>query len=97
MPLFALSCIDKPGALDLRMATRPAHLAYMGEKSQMLKLGGPLLDAAGQMAGSLLVIEAPDLAAAKAIADNDPYAKAGLFERVDLMAYRITLGGLAET
>lgn len=97
MPLFVLSCIDKPGALDLRMATRPAHLAYMGEQSHRLKLGGPLLNAEGQMAGSLLIIEAPDLAAAQAFADNDPYAKAGLFERVDLMAYRITLGGLAET
>lgn len=97
MPLFALSCIDKPGALDLRMATRPAHLAYMGEHAHMLKLGGPYLDEAGQMAGSLLVIEADDIAAARDFAANDPYARAGLFERVDLMAFRATLGGLAGT
>ncbi len=27
--LFALICTDKPGHLQVRMDTRPAHLAYL--------------------------------------------------------------------
>ena len=27
--LFVLVCTDKPGSLDLRLATRPQHLAYL--------------------------------------------------------------------
>jgi uncharacterized protein YciI len=42
----------------------------------------------------MLVIEAEDLAAAQAFAAADPYAKAGLFERVDVRAFRVTLGQL---
>ena len=29
--LFALLCTDKPGALQLRLDTRPDHLAYLNE------------------------------------------------------------------
>ena len=29
MPLFAVICRDKPGALQTRLDTRDAHLAYL--------------------------------------------------------------------
>jgi hypothetical protein len=44
------------------------------------------------MKGTLLIVEAPDLAAAEAYAADDPYNKAGLFERVDVNAWRKTVG-----
>lgn len=94
MPLFVLTCIDKPGALEVRLATREAHIAFARE-SGALKLGGPFLDAAGEMAGSMLIIEAEDLAAAKAFSEADPYRKAGLFQSVDIRPFRITIGALA--
>lgn len=94
MPLFVLTCIDKPGALDQRMAAREAHLAYV-RGSGVAKLGGPLLDEAGGMAGSMLIIEADDLAAAKAFSAADPYLTAGVFESVDVRPFKVTLGGLA--
>ena len=56
MPLFTLMCFDKPNALDLRMATREAHLAYVRENLAMVKLAGPMLDADDGMAGSLFVV-----------------------------------------
>ena len=86
--------MDKPNSLDLRMATRPAHLAYAGGFSGQMKLGGPLLDANGDMAGSLMVLEADDLAAAQAFSTNDPYTQAGLWERVDIKPFRATIGSL---
>jgi uncharacterized protein YciI len=94
VPLFVLTCIDKPGALDQRMAAREAHLAYV-RGSGVAKLGGPLLDEAGGMAGSMLIIEADDLAAAKAFSAADPYLTAGVFESVDVRPFKVTLGGLA--
>ena len=96
MPLYALYCVDKPGALDLRMANREAHLAYAGTFRAKLKLGGPLLDEEGNMAGSMLVLDVADLAEAEAFAANDPYGKAGLFERVTIKQFRPTLGGFAD-
>ncbi len=86
--LFAITCTDKPGALALRMETRPAHLAYLQSQVASLVLGGPLLDPEGKPCGSLLVVEAPDRAAAEALAAGDPYAKAGLFEAVVIRPYR---------
>jgi hypothetical protein len=94
MALFALVCIDKPGALELRMRTREAHFAYLRERGGV-RLGGPFLDASGHMAGSLMIIEAEDQAAAESFAAGDPYAKAGLFERVEVRPWRVTLGQLA--
>jgi uncharacterized protein YciI len=94
MPLFTLTCIDKADALDARMATREAHLAYVRGRDDV-KLGGPFIDADGKMAGSLLIIEAADLAAAQAFAAADPYKTAGVFESVEIREFRATLGGFA--
>ena len=94
MTLYVISWTDKPDSLPLRMATREAHLAYAHDMGGRVKLGGPFLDEAGQMAGSLIIIEADSLDEAKAWHAADPYAKAGLFERSDVRPYRITLNGL---
>lgn len=87
--LFAISCTDKPGSLELRLATRPAHIEHLKAEAGRILLGGPVLDAAGNPCGSLLVVEAADRAAAEAFAAADPYAKAGLFESVVIRPYRV--------
>lgn len=94
MTTYILFCKDKPQSLDLRMATRERHLAYVGGFADRLKLGGPLLDENGDMAGSVLVLEADSLAEAEAFSANDPYRQAGLFQSVDISALRVTLGKL---
>ena len=40
--------------------------------------------------GSLLIMEFEDLAAARAFAQDDPFAKAGLFQSVDIRPWRKT-------
>ena len=94
MPLFVLNCLDKPDSLALRMATREAHLAYVRPQLDKLKLGGPFLDEAGDMAGSLMIVDVADRAAAEAFSANDPYTKAGLWQRVEITPFRVTLGQL---
>ena len=88
---FALITHDKPGALQIRMDTRTAHLDYIASTG-VVEIAGPFLDDAGQMCGSLIILELPDLAAAQAWANNDPYAKAGLFATVTLNAWKKVIG-----
>jgi len=94
MPHFMLACFDKADGLPLRMATREAHLAYMGDNRDIVKLAGPLLDDKGDMAGSLLIVEADDIAGATALNTHDPYTKAGLWDRVEIRAFRVFVGQL---
>ena len=94
MPLYVLSCRDKPNSLEVRMGAREAHLAYMKSLGDKVKLGGPYLGAADQMTGSMIIVEADSLAAAHAISENDPYRQAGLFEHVDITPWRLTLRNL---
>jgi uncharacterized protein YciI len=87
--LYAMICQDKPGALQLRLDTRPTHVDYLNglNAAGTLKFAGPFLDGEGKPNGSLVVVEAETIEAAKAIADADPYAKAGLFASVEVRAW----------
>ena len=84
--LFALICNDKPGSLQVRLDTRPQHVAFLEDLNAkgVLKFAGPFLGEDGKPNGSLVVIEAEDHAAAAALASEDPYARAGLFATVDI-------------
>ena len=89
--LIALIAKDKPGALQTRKDNRDDHLAYI-EATGVVAQAGPLLDDAGEMAGSLVILDVTDMAAARNWADNDPYAKAGLFDSVELIAWKKVIG-----
>ena len=89
--LVALIAKDKPGALQTRKDNREAHLAYI-EDTGAVSQAGPLLDADEQMIGSLVILDVADMAAAQAWADGDPYAKAGLFESVELIPWKKVIG-----
>ena len=72
--LFAFICKDKPGHLNVRMETRPAHLEHLNKLNAegTLKIAGPFLDAEGKPNGSLVIVDAADIdAAARVLA---PYA-----------------------
>ncbi len=86
--LFVLMCFDKPGSLDLRIATRPQHLAYLQTYLNKIVQAGPMLDQDGRPNGSLLLIDVADRAEAEGFAEGDPYGKAGLFEAVLIRGYR---------
>jgi len=87
----ALMTRDKPGALQIRLDTREAHLAYIKETG-VVEMAGPFLDEAGQMCGSMIVLDVADLAAARAWAENDPYNKAGLFADVRIQEWKKVIG-----
>jgi uncharacterized protein YciI len=92
MPLYVLACFDKADSLDLRMATREAHLAWARDQHDRIRMAGPMLNDDDTMAGSLFFLEADSAEDVKAFNAADPYAKAGLFDRVEIKRFRSTLG-----
>ncbi len=89
--MFAIICTDKPGALETRMANREAHLAYVAETG-IVELGGPFLDAEGNMCGSLVILNVENQQEAEDWAAGDPYAKAGLFLKVRIEKWKKVIG-----
>lgn len=90
---FAFICTDKSDGLPIRKANRPEHLAYLQGLGDTLIFAGPFTAEDGEtMTGSLVVVDAPTRAAAQAIAEADPFAKAGLFASVDIRQWKWTLG-----
>ncbi|WP_269585252.1 YciI-like protein [Roseibium sp. Sym1] len=82
--LYALICTDKPGALQTRLDNRNDHIEFLKGLGNSLKAAGPFLDDDGNMTGSLVVIEASNRDEILAISEEDPYARAGLFESVEI-------------
>lgn len=95
MPLFVLTCLDKPDNLELRMKTRPAHQAHIAANRSIVRLGGPFTDEAGQMVGSMLILETETLAQAQAFADADPYKTEGVFASSDVRPFAIVVGEIS--
>lgn len=89
--LIALIAKDKDGSLEVRKANRDAHLAYL-KSTNAVAQAGPLLNEAGDMIGSLIILDLPSVSAAQDWADADPYAKAGLFQSVELIEWKRVLG-----
>lgn len=87
---FAVICRDKPGHLEVRMQNRAAHLAYI-ESTGIVEMAGPFLEA-GQMCGSLIILDAASFDAAQVWVAHDPYGKAGLFDSVTVTEWKKVIG-----
>ncbi|MGI9504257.1 MAG: YciI family protein [Geminicoccaceae bacterium] len=90
--LFMVAAFDKPGMLETRLKARPEHLDYLKSLGDRIKVGGGMLNEDDQPLGSLLIVEADDQDAVDALLKDDPYSKAGVFERVDIRPWRPALG-----
>ncbi len=86
--LFALICKDKDGALDVCMASRPEHLEFLQGLEGQLKAAGPLTDDNGSPNGSLVILDVANRREAEEVAQKDPYARAGLFQSVEIIAWK---------
>ena len=88
---FALIAKDKPGAIEIRKSNRDAHVAYL-KSTDAVEMAGPFLDENGEMCGSLIILDLPDMAAAEAWAAQDPYKAADLFQSVEITAWNKVIG-----
>jgi uncharacterized protein YciI/hemerythrin-like domain-containing protein len=92
---FIVFATDKPGSADLRAATRPEHRQYLhgGHEGIRLHHAGPTLSDDGRsMNGTLLVVEADDIARVRRFVAEDPYSRAGLFAEVTIRPWNWVTG-----
>ena len=94
MPLFCLHCLDRQdGGAALRAKARPAHLEWAVSLGDTIRMAGPLLADDGEtMIGSVFLVQADSLAAAKAVSAQDPYTQAGVFGEVRINETRWSIG-----
>lgn len=93
---YAIIGEDIPDSLELRLSTRPAHLARLEElqAAGRLLLAGPhpAIDnadaAAAGFTGSLIVAEFSSLKAAEEWAAADPYVVAGIYAKVSIKPFK---------
>lgn len=88
---YVVLCQDKTDSQNLRLETRPRHLNYLKSLAAKLKFAGPFVDGQGQPTGTMLVVEAESEAEAQKIAENDPYAQAGLFSSWEIKCWNWTI------
>jgi uncharacterized protein YciI len=86
---YVIQATDKTDSLELRLATRPAHLEYLRSHMHRLVSAGPVLDAEGKPRGSVLIITAVSQEEAEALAAGDPYVSAGLFAHSTVKPFRM--------
>ena len=94
--LYAVIAHDREGSLEQRLAARPAHLKRLEslQNAGRLVLAGPhpAIDSedpgTAGFSGSLVVAEFPDLDAARAWAEDDPYVAAGVYEKVTVKPFK---------
>lgn len=90
--MFVVHCQDKPGAQQIRLDNRAAHLEWLKANLDKIAMAGPVQteDRTG-MVGSVLVLNFADRAELDAFLAQDPYAKAGLFDSVTVLPYKKVL------
>ncbi|MFD1913086.1 YciI family protein [Halodurantibacterium flavum] len=82
-----MRCLHRPGQDAARDTHRPAHRAWVGSGGEgrvSVLIGSALLGPDGASVGNFGVLEAPDLATARAFAEGDPFHKAGIVAQIDL-------------
>jgi uncharacterized protein YciI len=97
--LYAVWASDAPGTGDERRRVREAHRARLRSPAphavQVLQAGATLDAEAGGMNGTLLVVQADDMAAVRAFVEGDPYVAAGVYASVEIRPWRCGLGPLS--
>ncbi len=81
------------GALDRRLAARPAHLenARRMKEEGTLLTGGAILDDQGAMIGSVLVVDFPSRTGLDAWLASDPYVTGDVWRKVEARPFRVAV------
>jgi uncharacterized protein YciI len=88
---FAIQCILAKDANDKRISLRNEHLRYISANKDQIFCGGPTVDADGNPEMMLIILDVPDLTAAEAFINAEPYNRSGVFSQVTIRAWRQVL------
>ncbi|MDB5743693.1 MAG: hypothetical protein JWR68_2008 [Polaromonas sp.] len=82
---YIIHCLDKAGALPVRLAHYDAHKAYLAQPAVDIVVSGPLLAPDGEtMIGSFFLVEADSMAKVQSFHREDPFFAAGIWERAEI-------------
>ena len=88
---FLVKAYDGENRLEKRMEVRPRHLEGMKKLGKQIICAGGLLDEAGRMKGSALVMEFPDRTALDEYLKNEPYVVEGVWQRIEVERMNVVL------
>ena len=93
MPLFVLSCTDRAGTLEKRLATRPAHLARLQQldaEGRLIVAGAMPKDPSNPQAGfygSTMIVDFDSREALDAWLQDEPFLKEGVYSHIDVKPF----------
>jgi len=90
--IYCFFCKDGPDAPRLRKAHLEAHLDHIEKVVNSMPVAGPVSDADGTMCASLIMIDAASETAARDIFNQDPYAKAQIWDSVEVLPFTPAAG-----
>lgn len=84
---FIVHCLDKPEALQTRLAHYDGHKAYLENSPVKIVVSGPLLADDETPIGSLFVVEASSKAEVVEFNENDPFKQSGVWGIVNIYRF----------
>jgi len=88
---FIIKAYDGAGMLDKRMAVRPRHLEGMEKLGGHVVCAGGLLDEAGKMKGSVLVMDFENRAELDQYLANEPYVQEKVWEKIEVERLNVVI------
>jgi uncharacterized protein YciI len=92
--LYAIAGWFRPDAEAQRQALHESFNEHLAQRRPHVRLGGPLRDESGARAGVLILLEADAAEQAHSFIAASPYARAGLYERIEVAALDLEVGSL---
>ena len=81
--------LDRPGSGLLRTELCEAHRAYLGKHADIIMARGPLATDDGKKAiGSMLLLDVPDMDAARAFIEKEPFYSNGVYQESNFHRWR---------
>lgn len=87
--LFMVRFTDQLDRLDIRQAHISAHMAWLGEHADSIRIGGPLRETPdASPVGAMWLVEAASRAEMDALIASDPFWVNGLRASVEILEWR---------
>ena len=81
--------LDVPNGMEIRKTNREAHEGFLNEHGNSVMCRGPMLTDDGESSvGSVILLDVPDMATARAMMDVEPFFKAGCYDKITLHRWR---------
>ena len=88
---FIVKAYDGANMLEKRMEVRPRHLEGMQKLGKHVICAGGLLDDAGKMEGSVLILDFAARAELDAYLENEPYVTEHVWEKIEVESLNVVL------